>query len=181
MGNRILAQIRHQVLVFDQAHAVVEYYDPHTSSEISRHIQALWRAITDVEQAIDLYGVDVETIERHELYHFIFFTSLFILYSLKQTIAIVRRGSSGCPTDIGVSSWDGAFWQADVDTTTGVLSEPRPLKGTISPDEYLPSAKHNGAKNEETQSPSFEVDNPAASAAAAIGPRQAAIERNLNL
>ena len=68
MGNRILAQIRHQVLVFDQAHAVVEYDNPHTSSAISRHIQALWRAIMDVEQAIDLYGIDVETIEQRCAY-----------------------------------------------------------------------------------------------------------------
>ena len=64
MGNLILAQIRRQVLVFDQAHAVVEYFDTHTSSKISRHIQALWRAIMDVEQAIELYGVYVETIEQ---------------------------------------------------------------------------------------------------------------------
>ena len=68
MGNRILAQIRDQVLVFDQAHAVVEYCKPHTSSAISHHIQALWRAITDVEQAIALYGIDVETFEQRCAY-----------------------------------------------------------------------------------------------------------------
>ena len=64
MGNLILAKIRRQVVVFDQAHAVVQYYDTDTSSKISCHIQALWRAIMDVEQAIELYGVDVETIEQ---------------------------------------------------------------------------------------------------------------------
>ena len=64
MGIVILAKIRRQVVVFDQAHAVVQYYDTDTSSKISCHIQALWRAIMDVEQAIELYGVDVETIEQ---------------------------------------------------------------------------------------------------------------------
>jgi hypothetical protein len=134
-------------------------------------------------------GVDAETIERHELYHFVFFTSLFALYSLNQAVAIARRGSSGCPADIGVSPWDGAVWQADVDTTTGELGEPRALKMSdsssvrkswtrsdgsslaISPDEYLPSAAVS------------KVDNPTAAAgggAAAVGPRQAAIERNFD-
>ena len=64
MGNLILAKIRREVLVFDQAHALVEYCNTATSSKISRHIQALWRAIMDVEQAIELYGGDVETIEQ---------------------------------------------------------------------------------------------------------------------
>ena len=68
MGNRILAQIRDQVLVFDQAHAVVKYCKPHTGSVISHHIQELWRAITDVEQAIALYGIDVETFEQRCAY-----------------------------------------------------------------------------------------------------------------
>ena len=64
MENLILAKIRRQVVQFDQAHAVVQYYDTDTSSKISCHIQALWRAIMDVEQAIELDGVDVETIEQ---------------------------------------------------------------------------------------------------------------------
>jgi hypothetical protein len=68
MRNRILAQIRDQVLVFDQAHALVEYCNPDTSRAISHHIQALWRAITDVEQAIALYGIDVETFEQRCAY-----------------------------------------------------------------------------------------------------------------
>ena len=68
MENIILAKIRQQVVQFDEAHAVVQYHNPVTSSKISAHIQALWRAITDVEQAIALYGIDVETFEQRCAY-----------------------------------------------------------------------------------------------------------------
>ena len=64
MENIILAKIRQQVVQFDQAHAVVQYHNTDTSSKISGHIQALWRAIMDVEQAMELDDVDVEPIEQ---------------------------------------------------------------------------------------------------------------------
>ena len=100
MGNLILAQIRRQVLVFDQAHAVVEYYDTHTSSKISRHIQTLWRAIMDVEQAIELYGVDVETIEQR--------CSNKSATSSLSTLS-TRPSIDAYETDFPVSKWDSGY------------------------------------------------------------------------
>ena len=86
MRNRILAQIRDQVLVFDQAHALVEYCNPDTSRAISHHIQAIWRAITDVEQAIALYGIDVETFEQRCAYK-----SATSILSTRPSIAAYER------------------------------------------------------------------------------------------
>ena len=63
MQNIILAKIRQQVVIFDEAHAVVQYHIPVTSSKISAHIQALWRAIMVVEQAMELDDVEVVEVE----------------------------------------------------------------------------------------------------------------------
>ena len=53
MKNYILANIKQQVLQLDEAHAVVHHHTA-TSSKISDNIRALWRAIMDVEQAMEL-------------------------------------------------------------------------------------------------------------------------------
>jgi hypothetical protein len=54
MQSSTLAKIRQQVVQLDEAHSVVQYHHTATSSQISDHIQALWRAIMDVEQAMEL-------------------------------------------------------------------------------------------------------------------------------
>jgi hypothetical protein len=66
MKHIILAKIRQQVVQFDEAHAVVQYHNPVTSSKISAHIQALWRAIMVVEQAMELDDVEVVEVEPIE-------------------------------------------------------------------------------------------------------------------
>ena len=53
MKNYILANIKQQVLQLDKAHAVVHHHTA-TSSKISDNIRALWRAIMDVERAMEI-------------------------------------------------------------------------------------------------------------------------------
>ena len=53
MKNYIIANIKHEVLQLDKAQAVVHHHNA-TSSKISDNIRALWRAIMDVEQAMEL-------------------------------------------------------------------------------------------------------------------------------
>lgn len=99
-------------------------------------------------------GAEADVVERHELYHFVAFAAIFVLYTLNQAVAIGRRGHRSCPSDIGVTPWDGSFWEADVDTATGELSTPRPITGKVPGWQRFNSDKGKDA-------PAFEVDNPA--------------------
>ena len=53
MKNYIIAKIKHEVIQLDKAQAVVHHNNA-TSSKISDNIRALWRAVMDVEQAMEL-------------------------------------------------------------------------------------------------------------------------------
>ena len=53
MKNYIISKIKHEVIQLDKAQAVVHHNNA-TNSKISDNIRALWRAIMDVEQAMEL-------------------------------------------------------------------------------------------------------------------------------
>ena len=72
-------------------------------------------------------GADADVIEKHELYQFVGFAAIFVGYTIKQAVTIARRGHRQCPSDIGLSPWEGSFWEADVDTATGEIGTPPPV------------------------------------------------------
>ena len=76
-------------------------------------------------------GADADVIEKHELYQFVGFAAIFVGYTIKQAVNIARRGHRLCPSDIGLSPWEGSFWEADVDTATGEVWIRRPLPGKV--------------------------------------------------
>ena len=53
MENYIISKIKHEVIQLDKAQAVVHHNNA-TSSKISDNIRALWRAIMDVERAMEI-------------------------------------------------------------------------------------------------------------------------------
>ena len=53
MKNYIISKIKHEVIQLDKAQAVVHHNNA-TSSKISDNIRALWRAIMDVERAMEI-------------------------------------------------------------------------------------------------------------------------------
>ena len=53
MKNYIISKIKHEVIQLDKAQAVVHQNNA-TSSKISDNIRALWRAIMDVERAMEI-------------------------------------------------------------------------------------------------------------------------------
>lgn len=110
-------------------------------------------------------GADADVIEKHELYQFVGFAAIFVGYTIKQAVTIARRGHRQCPSDIGLSPWEGSFWEADVDTATGEVGIPRPLPGKVQGWQQSGAGKERdeggeGAAKGDGAS-AFEVNNPA--------------------
>ena len=110
MKNYILANIKQQVLQLDKAHAVVHHHTA-TSSKISDNIRALWRAIMDVEQAMELDDEVEPYAER---------------YSNKSAASGLSTLST-CPssdvyeTDIDGSSFSTSSYESDIDSFLSLL------------------------------------------------------------